>query len=119
MPAASNVAQAQSEIIHRSVRLRLLPESLQMAHQLAGAAGACRFVWNHILARKQQQYRAYQCWQDYKIGPEKAKPQLSYFSLGQEFTALRRDPEYAWLLCASGPPAIPSGTNPLTPPAQG
>ena len=77
--------------------MRLLPGSRVVAHQLAGTAGACRFVWNHILARKQQQYRAYQCWQDYKIGPEKAKPQLSCFSLNKEFTALRRDPEYAWL----------------------
>ena len=50
-----------------------------------------------MLARKQQQYRAYRCWQDYKIGPERAKPQITFFSLGQEFTALRRDPEYAWL----------------------
>ena len=79
------------------MRLRLLPGSQAVAHQLAGTAGACRFVWNHILARKQQQYRAYQCWQDYKIGPEPAKPQLSFFSLGKEFTALRQDPACAWL----------------------
>ena len=70
MPAASNVAQI--ELVHRGVRLRLLPGSQAVAHQLAGTAGACRSVWNHILARKQQQYRAYQCGQDYKIGPEKA-----------------------------------------------
>ena len=95
MPAAPNVAQP--ELVHRGVRLRLLPGSQAAAHQLAGTAGACRFVWNHILARKQQQYRVYRCWQDYKIGPEPAKPQLSFFSLGKEFTALRRDPEYAWL----------------------
>ena len=49
------------------------------------------------LAGKQQQYRAYRCWQDYKIGPEKAKPQISCFSLGKEFTALRQDPACAWL----------------------
>ena len=97
MPAAPNVAQPDPETVHRGVRLRLLPESRARAHQLAGTAGACRFVWNHFLARKQQQYKAYRCWQDYKIGPEKAKPQLSCFSLNQEFTALRRDPEYAWL----------------------
>ena len=105
MPAASNVAQP--ELVHRGVRLRLLPGSRAVAHQLAGTAGAGtagagtagagRFVWNHFLARKQQQYRAYRCGQDYKIGPEPAKPQLSFFSLGKEFTALRQDPEYAWL----------------------
>ena len=54
MPAASNVAPA--ETVHRSVRLRLLPESRQVAHKLAGTAGACRFVWNHFVARTQQEY---------------------------------------------------------------
>ena len=97
MPAASSIATSNSEAVHRSVRLRLLPGSRQKAQQLAGTAGACRFVWNHFLALKQQQYRDYRCWQDYQIGPEKPKPQLSFFSLGREFTALRRDPHYAWL----------------------
>ena len=98
MPAAPNVAQPEpAETVPRSVRLRLLPETRARAHQLAGTAGACRFVWNHMLARKQQQYWAYQCWQDYKIGPEQPKPNLTFFSLGQEFTALRREPGSAWL----------------------
>ena len=98
MPAAPNVAQPEIiHLVHRGVRLRLLPGSRAGAHQLAGTAGACRFVWNHMLALKQQQYRAYRCWQDYRIGPEKPKPQLTFFSLGREFTALRRDPRYAWL----------------------
>ena len=97
MPAASSITTSESEWVHRSVRLRLLPGSRAVAHQLAGTAGACRFVWNHFLARKQQQYRAYRCGQDYKIGPAPAKPQLSCFSLNKEFTALRQDPEYAWL----------------------
>ncbi len=89
MPAAPNVAQ--TEIIHRSVRLRLLPGSPGLARQLAGTAGACRFVWNHFLARQTHLYR---CWRDYRIGE---KPRVSFFSLGKEFTALRRDPENAWL----------------------
>ncbi len=100
MPAAPTVAQPDTEpaeTVPRSVRLRLLPESRARAQQLAGTAGACRFVWNHMLARKQQQYRAYRCWQDYKIGPEQPKPNLTFFGMGHEFTALRRDPEYAWL----------------------
>ena len=49
MPAASNVAQAETEIVHRSVRL--LPGSRVPVQQLAGTTGACRFVWNHFLAR--------------------------------------------------------------------
>ncbi len=97
MPAAPNVAQPEPELVHRSVRLRLLPESRARAHQLAGTAGACRFVWNHFVSLKRQQYRAYRCWQDYKIGPERHKPNLTFFGMGLEFTALRRDPRYAWL----------------------
>ncbi len=91
MPAASTVAQAQSEIVHRNVRLRLLPESLQMAHQLAGTAGACRLVWKYFRARTQQEYAAY------PAGARAQAPRVTFFRLGKEFTALRREPRYAWL----------------------
>ena len=91
MPAASTVAQAPSEIIHRSVRLRLLPESLPVAYRLAGTAGACRFVWNYFLARTQQEYAAYQA------GERAQAPRVTFFSLGKDFTALRSNPRYAWL----------------------
>ena len=97
MPAASSITTTDSEWVHRSVRLRLLPGSRAVAHQLAGTAGACRFVWNHFLALKRQQYRDYRCWQDYKIGPEKPKPNLTFFGMGLEFTALRHHPRTAWL----------------------
>ena len=62
MPGAPNVAQP--EIVHRSVRLRLWPGSRATAQQLAGTAGACRFVWNYFLAG---QSHAYQCWREYRI----------------------------------------------------
>ena len=97
MPAASSITTSDSEWVYRSVRLRLLPGSRAVAHQLAGTAGACRFVWNHFLALKRQQYRAYRCGQDYKIGPEKPKPNLTFFGMGLEFTALRHHPRTAWL----------------------
>ena len=89
MPAAPNVAQ--SETVHRSVRLRLLPGSRATAYRLAGTAGACRRVWNYFLDRTQQEYAAYQS------GARADAPGLTFFSLGKEFTALRQDPEYAWL----------------------
>ena len=95
MPATSNLTQPS--IVHRGVRLRLLPGTPAVAHQLAGTAGACRFVWNHFLALKRQQYRDYRCWQDYKIGPEKPKLNLTFFGMGLEFTALRHHPHTAWL----------------------
>ncbi len=89
MPDAPNVPQP--EIVHRSVRLRLLPGSRAAAQQLAGTAGACRFGWNYFLAR---QSHAYQCWREYRIGP---RPRVSFFRLGKEFTSLRQEPAYAWL----------------------
>ncbi len=91
MPAASNVAQAETQTVHRSGRLRLLPESRPVAYHLAGTAGACRFVWNYFLARQQQEYAAYQ------EGDRENAPGVSAFSMYKEFTALRRDPQHAWL----------------------
>ncbi len=70
--------------VNRTVRLRLLPETVTKARQLAGTAGACRWVWNHFLARQQCRW---QCWQDYKIG---SPPQVSFFRLA-------RSSEYSWL----------------------
>jgi len=52
-------------------------------------AGACRFVWNRFLAANGQEYR------DWKDGKRDAPPEVTYFSLGKEFTELRR--ETPWL----------------------
>ncbi len=90
MPACSTVPETAT-VHHRTVRLRLLPETPTKAHQLAGTAGACRWVWNHFLAR--QQFR-WQCWRDCRIGPQ---PAVSCFALYKEFTALRQRPECRWL----------------------
>ena len=38
-------------ITHRNIDYRLLPGSRKIASKLAGQAGACRFVWNEMLAR--------------------------------------------------------------------
>ncbi len=65
------------ETVNRTVRLRLLPETVTKARQLAGTAGACRWVWNHFLTRQQCRW---QCWQDYKIG---SPPQVSFFRLAR------------------------------------
>ncbi len=78
MPATPNATQP--ELVHRSVRLRLLPEGQAVVCQLAGTAGSCRFVWNHFLAQKQQEYA------DYKAGTREVAPNVSCYGLGQEFT---------------------------------
>ncbi len=89
MPAASSIPK-----VHRSVRVRLLPGTPAVAHQLAGTAGACRFIWNHFVALKQRQYFEYRCWQDYKIGLAKPRPNMTFFGMGTEFTALRRQTDW-------------------------
>ncbi len=35
--------------VHRTVRYRLHPGSARKNRQLHGTAGACRFVWNHMV----------------------------------------------------------------------
>ncbi len=89
--AQNTVAQAEFPTAIRSVRLRLLPESKAVAYHLAGQAGACRFVWNHTLARIEREYTAY------KGGRREKPPGTTFFSLGTEFTQMRKDPRYAWL----------------------
>ena len=79
------------ETVHRTVRLRLYPGDVATGILLTAIAGACRHVWNHMLADQERRYRL---WQMYKIGP---KPVPTFFTLGQRFTKLRNDPDHAWL----------------------
>ena len=91
MASQSNAAAHPSETVHRTLRHRLYPGNVETGLRLAGMAGACRYVWNHLLADCE---RRYALWKDYKIGP---KPSVSFFTLGKRFTVLRNDPEHAWL----------------------
>ena len=59
---------------------------------MAGIAGACRNVWNWARWRQRTLY------QEYKDGRRKEPPSFSFFSLGKEFTQLRRSPGREWLL---------------------
>ena len=80
-----------SETLHRTLRYRLYPGDAETGNRLAGMAGACRYVWNHMLADCE---RRYALWQAYRIGP---KPPITFFTLGKRFTVLRNDPAHAWL----------------------
>ncbi len=71
---------------YRNITYRLLLGSRSNAKQLAGLAGACRFVWNAILAEQSEAYKKA------KEAGEKP-PSVSFFSLGKRFTALRRTVE--------------------------
>ncbi len=78
---------------YRNITYRLLPGSRSNAKQLAGLAGACRFVWNAILAEQSEAYKKA------KEAGEKP-PSVSFFSLGKRFTELRFTvewlPEYSF-----------------------
>ena len=91
MPDTSHPTTEAPESVHRTVRLRLYPGEAATGLLLTAIAGACRYVWNHLLADQERRYRL---WQVYRIGP---KPIPTFFTLGLRFTALRHDPDHAWL----------------------
>ncbi len=86
-------AMPETVSAYRNITYRLLPGSRSNAKQLAGLAAACRFVWNAILAAQSEAYKKA------KEAGEKP-PSISFFSLGKQFTALRRTvewlPEYSF-----------------------
>ena len=75
---------------YRGITYRMLPDEEQ-EHQLHGMCGACRFVWNFFLARNQKEYAESQA-------NGTPTPSIRYEDLSSEFTQLRNDSEYAWLL---------------------
>ncbi|MCY4610381.1 MAG: transposase [Gammaproteobacteria bacterium] len=70
--------------VHRTVRYRLHPGSKRKHQQLHGTAGACRFVWNHMVGKLEDEYA---------FG---IRPEWRYYSMGKVFTILRRH-SYKWL----------------------
>ena len=65
--------------VHRAVRYRLHPSSVYKNQQLHGTAGACRFVWNHMVGKLRDEY-------EFGI-----KPNFRHYSLCDVFTIMRRD----------------------------
>ena len=73
----------QDSTAHRSITYRLLPVTRANAVQLSRLAGACRFVWNQVLADTEDLYRISKM-----VGAK--PPSVSFFTLGTVFTQLRR-----------------------------
>ncbi len=65
--------------VHRTIRYRLHPGSSRKHQLLHGTAGACRFVWNHMVGKLKDEY-------EYGI-----KPDFRHYSLCNVFTIMRRD----------------------------
>ena len=74
----------------RAVSFRLHPGSRDKHELLTRTAGACRFVWNHFLAKNRRKYALHR-----KYPNSRRRPSVSFQSLGVQFTALRR--ETPWL----------------------
>ena len=65
--------------VPRTVRYRLHPGSARKNQQLHGTAGACRFVWNHMVGKLRDEY-------EFGI-----KPNFQHYFLCQVFTVMRRE----------------------------
>ncbi|MDE0152780.1 MAG: transposase [Gammaproteobacteria bacterium] len=78
--------------VHRAVRYRLHPGSARKNQQLHGTAGACRFVWNHMVGKLRDEYEAWgTCNLSYMSTKNVPTP-----GLGRTFTVLRKH-SYKWL----------------------
>ncbi len=71
----------------RTVEFVVLPVTKAKASKMFQTAGACRYVWNHFREKNLADYQAF------KNGKGE-QPKTSYFSLGVEFTKLRRKTEW-------------------------
>ena len=114
MPNTPDSTTQAPDTVHRTVRLRLFPGDAATGILLTAIAGACRYVWNHMLADCEWRYARWKemhvpalnwpevregktAWAQAvrrKMGPG---PSTSFFTLGQRFTELRNDPDHAWL----------------------
>ena len=83
----------------RSVTYRLHPGTRARHRKLVETAGACRYVWNHFLARNRRDYATFKLRKamfDAGLVLDKpSPPSVSFQSMGVRFTALRR--ETPWL----------------------
>ena len=75
---------------YRNIRYRLYPKTRAKADKLNRCLGATRYVWNHFLAENRAMMEAH------RLDSSNPRPPISFFSLGREFTALRRQTD--WLL---------------------
>ncbi len=114
MPNSPDSTAQTPDTVHRTVRLRLYPGDAATGILLTAIAGACRHVWNHMLADCEWRYARWQemhvpaaHWPEVRAGQTAwakafrkcmgSKPSVSYFTLCQRFTELRNDPDHAWL----------------------
>ena len=71
----------------RTVEFVVLPTSKAKAGKMFQIAGGCRYVWNHFREKNLADYQAFR-------NGKAQRPQTSFFSLGVEFTKLRRETDW-------------------------
>ena len=76
----------------RTIRYRLHPGTVRKNQQLHGTAGACRFVWNHMVGKLKDEYEAWGACNFYFMSTKT----IPTPGLGRTFTILRRY-SYPWL----------------------
>ena len=95
--------------MHRNITYRLVPVTRFRARRISSTAGACRWVWNWALSLNRHRYRLYLEQKALRMrgampagcGTEKTQAQVkesmkplsaptTFFSLGKEFTRVRR-----------------------------
>ena len=74
----------------RAVRYRVLPGTQSKAHRLNRIAGACRHVWNQMLADQDDLHRIA------RMNGARA-PSVTFFTLGKAFAELRNSDGHEWL----------------------
>ncbi|MCY4378890.1 MAG: hypothetical protein OXC39_03550, partial [Candidatus Dadabacteria bacterium] len=71
----------------RTVEFVVLPTSKAKAGKMFQIAGGCRYVWNHFREKNLADYQAFR-------NGKAQRRQTSFFSLGVEFTKLRRETDW-------------------------
>ena len=95
----------EPEVTYRNVVYRLHPRSRRKHDRMMRTAGACRYVWNWALAENHRRHEETRLaeglvpldWPEEKAQAmrQAMRPNPTFFSLGREFTRLRR--ETGWL----------------------
>ena len=73
------------DVVHRTIRFRIRATPAKY-RKMERHAHACRHVWNYFTAKTHSDYEA---WMQSGQDPD-ARPSVSFFSLGIQFTELRR-----------------------------
>ena len=93
-PTNGNVmpTAVENSTTFRAVTFRLYPRTAAKHNRLMRVTGACVYVWNHFLAKNRREYGWHKAAPSF--GMNYSKPPVTFFSLGKQFTELRRETDW-------------------------